>query len=262
MTKIVGILNITPDSFSDGGKFLDVKAALQQVEIMLAQGADVIDIGAQSTRPQAETISHEEEWFRLEPVLKEIRSSASKVEISIDSFYPQTIRKALDYNISIINDVTGFYSSEMKKLAAETGKKIIFMHSLTIPVDKNINLPEYTDVINFLKDWAEKKTRELEYNGIKKDKLIFDPGIGFGKTPKQSLQIALHAEKFNDLGVEVMIGHSEKSFMSLFTENQAGKRNVETHIFSYLLARKKVNYLRVHDVEGNKRAVNLAKYLL
>ncbi len=259
MTRIVGILNITPDSFSDGGRFTDIKRAIDHFEKMISDGADVIDIGAQSTRPGANIISSDEEWQRLEPLLNEIENNNYKVEISIDSFNHATISRALDYNISYINDVSGCSSDEMKDIAARSGKKIIFMHNLGIPADKAQILPDSTDIISFLSHWLEDKIMELENSGIKKEKMIFDPGIGFGKTHQQNLEIIMGAEKFKRYGVEVMVGHSEKSFLSLFTSEPAGKRGDETKRFSRMLAEKNIDYIRVHDVSGNKEIINSIK---
>ncbi len=255
MTKIVGILNITPDSFSDGGKFLDVKSAISHIEKMIGEGANIIDIGAQSTRPGAETLSSEQEWQKLEPILQEISKKKYRTKISIDSYHPQTIEKALDYGIDFINDVAGCKDAEMKKLAADSGKKIIFMHSLSVPADKNITIPENEDVINVIGNWLENKIAELSAAGIKKNNMIFDPGIGFGKTAKQSLEIIMNIEKFKIFGVEILVGHSEKSFLTLFTDKPAGQRGEQTKRFSKVLAAKEVDYIRVHDVAGNKSAV-------
>lgn len=255
MTKIVGILNITPDSFSDGGKFLDVKAAISHIEKMIGEGANVIDIGAQSTRPGAEILSSEQEWQKLEPILQELAKNKYRTKISIDSYHPQTIKKSLEYKVDFINDVTGCKDSEMKKLAADSGKKIIFMHSLSVPADKNITIPENEDVINVLGNWLENKIAELSAAGIKKNNMIFDPGIGFGKTAKQSLEIIMNIEKFKIFGIEILVGHSEKSFLTLFTDKPAGQRGEQTRRFSKVLAAKEVDYIRVHDVAGNKSAV-------
>ncbi len=256
MTKLVGILNLTPDSFSDGGRYIDVKAAVKRFAEMEEQGAYMIDIGAQSTRPGAAMITAEDEWRCIKPVLQEVKNLNAK--ISIDSFHPQTIAQALEYGIYAINDVTGFVSDDMVKLAATSGAKAIFMHSLSVPADKNIVLEEGVDVIEVLNNWLVEKRQKLATAGIQESNMIFDPGIGFGKTSQQSLDIVMNADSFSQHGVEVLLGHSEKSFLSLFTEKPAGQRGVETRIFSYMLAQKGVNYLRVHDVKGNKEAIDYA----
>lgn len=252
MTKIVGILNITPDSFSDKGQYFNAAAAITRFERMVSEGANVIDIGAQSTRPGATVLSAKDEWLRLEPVLSKVKGK-HEVEISIDSFYPEVIKKALDYDISIINDVSGFSSNKMKELGASSGKKIIFMHSLTVPADKNVIVSENENIIEYLSDWLEAKVEELQKAGIKKDKMIFDPGIGFGKSPQQCLDIIMNIEKFKKFSVEILVGHSEKSFLTLFTDKPSGERGEETKRFTKILAEKNVDYIRVHDVAGNKK---------
>lgn len=259
MTKIMGILNVTPDSFSDGGRYLDLKSAIKQLEIMIEQGADVIDIGGQSTRPNAKIIPEDEEWKRLEPILKHIKNNNYKIEISVDSFNTCIIKKSLDIGIDYINDVNGLQNSEMLKLTAESRKKVILMHSLTVPADKNIVIPSNINIIKFLQKWLKQKIKELQKAGIKKDKIIFDAGIGFGKTSEQSLEIIKNISAFKKFGVEILVGHSEKSFLNLFTDKPAGQRNVETEIISYLMAKEDVDYLRVHNVDANKRAVFMAK---
>jgi dihydropteroate synthase len=258
MTKIMGILNVTPDSFSDGGRYLDLKSAIKQLEIMIEQGADIIDIGGQSTRPNAKIISEDEEWNRLEPILKHLKNNKFNVEISIDSFHANIIKQSLDIGIDYINDVNGLKDSEMLKVAAQSGKKVILMHSLTVPADKNITLAPNINVIKFLQKWLKQRIKELQKAGIKKDKIIFDAGIGFGKTSEQSLEIIQNISAFKKFGVEILVGHSEKSFLSLFTNKPAGQRNVETEIISYLMAKQKIDYLRVHNVDANKRAVLMA----
>lgn len=260
MTKIMGILNVTPDSFSDGGRYLDLKSAIRQLEIMIEQGADIIDIGGQSTRPNAKIISEDEEWRRVEPILKHIKNNKYNVEISVDSFNANIIKQSLDLGIDYINDVNGLKDFEMLKIAAQSGKKVILMHSLTVPADKNITLAPNINVIKFLQKWLKQRVKELNKAGIKKDRIIFDAGIGFGKTSEQSLEIVKHIAEFKNFGIEILVGHSEKSFLSLFADKPAGQRNVETEIVSYLMAKEGVGYLRVHNVDANKRAVVVAKY--
>lgn len=256
MTKIFGILNITPDSFSDGGKYFNQENAVKYFEKMIAEGADVIDVGAQSTRPNADIIPQKEEWQRLENFFRIISKKKYDVEISLDSCNPETVEKALGFNIDYINDVSGFKDDRMKKLAANSGKKIIFMHSLTIPADKKIYISENEDVIDILSKWLEKKILELSQSSIKKENMIFDPGIGFGKTARQSLEIIMNIERFKKFGIKILVGHSEKSFLSLFTDKPAGQRGEETRRFTKILAEKSVDYIRVHNVLENKKVIN------
>lgn len=255
-TKIQGILNITPDSFSDGGKFYSVESAKKHLNKLIDDGADVIDIGAESTRPNAETITVEDEWKRLLPVM-EIIKDYPDIEFSLDSRNPENQLKALSYGVSIINDVCGFESQDMIDLASSSGKKIIFMHSLSIPADKNLIIPESEDPVLVVYEWAESKIKQLVDSGVNKSQIIFDPGIGFGKNSKQSWDIIQRVDKFKELGVEILIGHSEKSFLTLFTDKAAGERLNETLIISKILMDKDIDYLRVHNVKSHKELLNV-----
>lgn len=258
MTKIQAVLNLTPDSFSDGGKYPSIDQIKYHIEDLIEDGVDIIDIGAESTRPNARTLSLEEEWERLEPTLSLIKNYNNNTKFSLDSRNPETQQKALDYGIDIINDVTGFKSQEMIS-AGIRSEKIIFMHSLTVPADKNIVISENEDVIKLLKNWAHEKIYQLEKSGIDKSKMIFDPGIGFGKNSAQSWNIIKHIDEFKSLDIEILVGHSEKSFLSLFTDLEAGERNIETLAVSAMLTLKNIDYIRVHDVKSHRRLLNVLK---
>lgn len=255
-TKFFGILNITPDSFSDGGKFYDVKSALNHLEQLISEGADIIDIGAESTRPNAIAITAENEWSRLQEILpaiiKKIKNNYPQIEISLDSRHHQTISKALDLGIDIINDVTGFDDENMVKLAAKSGKKIVVMHNLGVPADKNKIIPEHLDVTEILTDFIKTKLEQLQNAGIKKENIIFDPGIGFGKNAKQSIYILNNIEKLQNLGIPLLIGHSKKSFLDEMDFGEVNSREEKTALVSAELIKKDVEFLRVHDVRKNK----------
>lgn len=260
--KIFGILNVTPDSFSDGGKFNSVESAYKKLESLASEGADIIDIGAESTRPDAKTLSPDEEWQRLKPVLEIIKKENVKTPISIDSRNHETLAKALDCGISYVNDVSGLQDEKIISLIKKYDVKAIFMHSLTIPADKNINIPENEDAVPLLKIWAKNKIENLIKSGVKGKALIFDPGIGFSKTAKQSFEIIKRISEFNDLNIPILVGHSEKSFLSLFTDKPAGERNIETNVITSYLASKNVDYIRVHNVSEAKRAIKISSELL
>lgn len=257
-TRIFGILNLTPDSFSDGGKY-DAYLRLKQ---FIIEGVDVIDVGAESTRPDAQIISPEEEWNRLKPIFEFIKKENIKTPISLDSRNSETIERALDYGVSYINDVSGLENEKIISLVKKYDLKAIFMHSLTIPADKNVNIPESEDIILFLKNWASVKIEALKKFGVKGEALVFDPGIGFGKTAKQSLEIIKRIDELKELGIPLLIGHSEKSFFSLFTDKKAGERNVETNVVTSYLASKNIDYIRVHNVAEAKRAINISSVLI
>jgi len=248
-TRLVAILNITPDSFSDGGVFFKPDDALAAIARLITEGADVIDIGAESTRPGATPLSAEEEWARLEPVLSQIpRFAADTIAFSLDTRHADNARKALGYGVHWINDVSGFADASMVDAVKSSRCKLVVMHSLTVPADKSVVLPESADVVEELLRFARVRLQKLEKSGISRDRMIFDPGIGFGKTAKQSLDILRRIEEFNVLGVPLLVGHSRKSFLSEYHAGVSMSRDEATLEVSQLLMKQGVAYLRVHDV--------------
>jgi len=254
-TQLVGIVNVTPDSFSDGGAHFDAPAAIQAIERLIADGADVIDIGAESTRPGATPISPEEEWQRLAPVLAALRQF-SDMRFSLDTRHADTARRALEAGVHWINDVTGFSHAVMVDAVRSSDCRLVIMHSLCIPADKAIVMPESADIVTELLAFAHKRIDTLYGYGIKKGRIVFDPGIGFGKTAAQSLDILRRIGEFSVLGVPLVIGHSRKSFLSSF-----GDRDAATLAVSQSLAQRGVDFLRVHDVARHRQMLNLVKAL-
>ena len=248
-TRLVGIVNITPDSFSDGGKALRPDDALAAIQQLIADGADIIDIGAESTRPGATPLTAEEEWQRLEPVLA-LLPRESSVEFSLDTRHPYTARKALAH-VDWINDVSGFADNAMIDAVKNSQCKLVVMHSLSVPADKNIVMPESADVIEELIAFAKQRISALEAAGIAHGRIVFDPGIGFGKTAKQSLDILHNIESFSVLGVPLYIGHSRKSFLG----GNPAERDAATLAISRDLAAHGIAYLRVHDVAAHARVL-------
>lgn len=274
MTNLVGILNITPDSFSDGGAYLDTHSAVIQAEKMLEQGAAIIDIGAESTRPGAMPLSPSEEWLRLEPVLRALPPSVLST-VSIDTRHPQTAANALVFGVAWINDVSGFPQA-MIDIVRNSSCKIVVMHSLSVPADKTIVLPENVDVAAVVRDWFVEKLQQLEQQGISADRIIFDPGIGFGKTAAQSLELIRRAKELRVDGTALMFGHSRKSFLlchpevtrdpswrqddKMDTPNLSiAERDEATCKVSAYLTTQGVDYLRVHNVAANAVALGLAQ---
>ena len=245
-TKLVGIVNITPDSFSDGGQNSSPEAALKTIEQMERDGADIIDIGAESTRPGATALTHEQEWERLSEVLPGL---VNIMQFSIDTRHPQTAAKAIKLGADWVNDVSGFSNPDMIEAVRGSDCRLVVMHSLTVPADKNVILPLDSDPVELLMNWADIRFAELENAGIERSRLIFDPGIGFGKNAQQSLAIINGAERLKELGVPLLFGHSRKSFMG------AAAGDEETLKLSQLLADKGVDYIRVHDIKRHRLAV-------
>jgi dihydropteroate synthase len=258
MTKFVAILNLTPDSFSDGGKFNQTKTALNHLEYLLNSGADMIDIGAESTRPGAKKITANKEWNRLKKILpflidkiKEFEDKTDKkIEISLDSYHPENISKALDLGIDIINDVSGFISDQMQQIAIKYQKKIILMHNLGLPSDPNIIMDINLDIIDQLIKWAKNKITKLVAIGIKKENIIFDPGIGFGKNHQQNIDIINRVDELKILNLPLYIGHSRKRFLNFLENDEFIGKDLQqrTDIISNYLIAKKINYIRIHKL--------------
>jgi len=261
-TKIVGILNLTPDSFSDGGKFDSLEQAMIHLKKMILNGADVIDIGAQSTRPNAIKISNEQEWIRLENILpaiiKEIqkfnRDNNKKIQISIDSYHFETIKKSYELGIDIINDVSGLKDEKIIEFIATKNITTILMHSLSVPVNPQLVINENINVNKEILNWACEKISLLQKMGVKKSQLIFDVGIGFGKSAKQSICILKDINSYRILGLPLYVGHSKKSFLDEvkideeFKLKNLDERAQKTLTVSKFLINQKIDYLRIHDV--------------
>lgn len=245
----MGILNLSPDSFSgDGG----VGDALARAEALVNAGADVIDIGAESTRPGATPLTHDQEWARLAPVFAALAAAPWRqhVRLSLDSYRPETVRAALDHGIDIINDVSGLQSPDMLAILRESACDIVTMHALTIPADKAVVWPDSVDPVAEILAWKTHVTARALAAGIAPERLWFDPGIGFGKTPHQSLALVLRARELVESGGRWLYGHSRKSFLTLFDDAPAANRDPLTRAFSAVLAQAGVGMLRVHEVGG------------
>lgn len=251
--RLVGIVNITPDSFSDGGKFLHPEKALEHITYLVNSGAEIIDIGAESTAPHASVMTPEQEWSRLQPVLALIKAAQNdftiRPKISVDTRHPETAQKALLMGIDWINDVTGLTHPAMRELAIHSQVDCVIMHHMSIPASREHILPRDKNPVTAVYEWAAKQLDALQKAGIARERLIFDPGIGFGKTAEQSLVLLQHIETFKQLDARLLVGHSRKSFFSLFTQHPSSERDTETLAASIYLANSSVAYLRLHNVE-------------
>lgn len=252
-TQLVGILNLTPDSFSDGGRYASAEVALEAALCMAKDGAAVIDVGAESTRPDATPLTHEQEWARLESVLPALCNAlAGKAQVSLDTRHAATARKALAVGVDWINDVSGLTSDEMLEVLASSPCRIVAMHSLTIPADLACTLPHECDAVDAMADFAKAILAKTAVHGIARGRLILDPGVGFGKTAEQSLALLKRVQELEVLGLPLMIGHSRKSFLKPFTQDYLRERDDATLILSGILAHSGVAYLRVHDVARHR----------
>ncbi|MHC4060374.1 MAG: dihydropteroate synthase [Planctomycetota bacterium] len=244
---IMGILNVTPDSFSDGGQFFDTDEAIEHGLKMAADGAAIIDIGAESTRPGAESVSKEEQIRRAVPVIEEL-ARVVKVPISIDTYNYEVAQAALAVGAAMINDITALSDERMAKLAAERQVPVVLMHMQGTPATMQIE-PKYDDVVGEVLEFLLERAKRAENFGIPKDRIFIDPGIGFGKTLEHNLELLRNIDKLVLSGYRVLVGTSRKSFIGKIT----GKENPADRIFGTaatvaLCVAAGVSIVRVHDV--------------
>jgi len=257
---IMGILNITPDSFSDGGKYTQVNAAVAQAGVMVEEGVDIIDIGGESTRPGSESVSAEQQVLRVVPVIKAIRKAFSKnLLISIDTTLAAVAEAALQAGANIINDVSaGQNDSNILKVAREYDVPIILMHMQGTPQNMQDN-PSYINVISEVKEALENRIEEALSAGIKKQNIILDPGIGFGKRREDNLNLLAHLDQIVAIGYPVLLGTSRKRFMgSLCDVSSPAELVTATAVTTALGVMSGVPMFRVHDVKQNRQAADVA----
>lgn len=253
--KIMGILNVTPDSFSDGGKFNNENDALRQVEKMISEGAAMIDIGAQSTRPQAQLLSAEEEISRLGSLISKIKKEFPQILISLDSFYSETVQFGFDEGIDLINDISGgMFDSEMFKTVAKMQLPYILMHinpTYDSMHDKLID----EDIILKINYYFSEKIQELRSLGIKD--LILDPGFGFGKTVEQNHQVIEELDMISFGEYPLLVGISRKSFIYKPLGKSPLDIETETQKLHLKVLEKGAKILRVHDVLAARQTIDL-----
>jgi len=268
--KIVGILNLTPDSFSDGGKYFDEEKALSHLTEMMLSGVDIIDIGAESTRPNAQILQAQEEISRLENILPKLISAVKNfnkihhknIQTSIDSYHLETIIFAHKIGVKIINDVSGLIDEKIIDYIAQNNLTAILMHNLAIHSNPDLIVNRDLNVVDEIINWAQQKIAYLTSKKIQKSQLIFDPGIGFAKNSTQSIRILKNINAFRILALPIYVGHSKKSFLDAinFPSQPNLDRTAKTLILSQYLAQKNVDYLRVHDVKENIEAIDCKKF--
>lgn len=245
-TEVMGILNVTPDSFHDGGIFDAKDKAVERAIAMVDEGADIIDIGGESTRPGSERISLKEEKERILPVIREI-SDITDVPISVDTYKPEIADKAVDAGADIVNDVFGLRTDGMPEKIAELDVPVIIMHMQGKPRTMQKN-PSYEDVITDISTFFLERVKVAEKAGIDPSKIILDPGIGFGKKLHHNLEILNRLEEFNSLGFPILLGASRKSFLGDILNKPSEERLFGSLAVASLAVEKKVRIIRVHDV--------------
>ncbi len=259
-TLVAGVLNVTPDSFSDGGRFINNQRAVKRALDMEREGADIIDIGGQSTRPGSKAVGAKAELERIMPVLKTLADQLT-VPISIDTTEAEVARRAVEAGADIINDVSALrFDDRMAKVAAECDVPVILMHMQGTPEDMQQG-PHYDDVIGEIKAFLRDRIKYAVDQGIDRQKIIIDPGIGFGKRLEHNLTLLANIEEFYELGRPVMVGHSRKSFMKTLLNLQVDQRDMTTVALSGYLANKGVHIVRVHEVGDTRNSLELIRRL-
>jgi len=253
---IMGILNITPDSFYDGGRYISKESALTQFTKLVNEGADIIDVGGESTRPGAKKISIREEIKRVIPVIKSI--TKKKVPISLDSRKPEVISQALKVGIKFINDVSGLrYSKKTFNILKRSNLPFIIMHSISDPKNMQKDI-KYDDVLLDVYDFFETQIEKCKKNSINLNNVIIDPGIGFGKTVKQNLKLISNISLFHSLGFPILLGASRKTFIGKLSKNTLNSDRLGGSIASVLYSLTQgVQIFRVHDVHETKQAIKI-----
>lgn len=257
---IMGILNVTPDSFSDGGKYNRVDSAVERVELMLEEGADMIDIGGESTRPGSDPVSSEEQIQRVIPVIQAIRKQLDDdILISIDTTLSTVAKAALNAGADLINDVSaGQNNPAILALAAEKVIPIILMHKLGTPLTMQDN-PYYEDVVTEVISFLQARIAEALAAGINRNHIIIDPGIGFGKRKQDNLDLLANLDKFVALGFPVLLGTSRKRFMgSICAVTEPSELVTATAVTTALGVMAGVQLFRAHDVKANRQAADVA----
>jgi dihydropteroate synthase len=255
-THVMGILNVTPDSFSDGGRFHRFEDAVAQGMRMVQEGADIIDVGGESTRPGSDPVTLEEELFRVIPVITAL-AQKTEVPVSIDTYKSEVARRALDAGAQMINDISALrFDPEMKKIAGQYQVPVALMHIKGTPKDMQKD-PHYDDVIAEVGDYLQESMRIAEQAGIDRERIIIDPGIGFGKRLQDNLNILKNLSEFSILGCPILIGCSRKSFIGKILNLPVGERLEGSLAALAVAVMNGANIVRVHDVKESKRVAAL-----
>jgi dihydropteroate synthase len=255
--QVMGILNVTPDSFSDGGKYTQFDYALEQAEQMIADGATIIDIGGESTRPGAEAVSENDELARVIPVLKAIKQRFNIV-VSIDTSKASVMSAAIDAGADMINDVRALQNDGCLAAIANSNVPVCLMHMQGIP--KNMqNSPSYDHVINDIRVFFQQRIDTCISAGIARERLILDPGFGFGKTLEQNFYLLANLSKFNQLGLPLLVGLSRKSMIGNLLNREVERRLAGSLATAIIAAQQGAHIIRVHDVQETVDALKVLK---
>ncbi len=255
--QIMGVLNVTPDSFYDGGDFDSLDRAVERAVKMEEEGASVIDIGGESTRPGSKKISIQEELDRVIPVIEAVKDRVG-VPISIDTYKPEIAEAAVESGAEIVNDIYALRKKGMLQTAADLDVPVIIMHMQGTPENMQDN-PHYDDVITEIYDFLQYRAKEAEEAGIDPEKIVIDPGIGFGKKTEHNLEIINRLDEFTCMGYPVLLGASRKRYLAEILDKDVDERLFGTVAVTTLALSRYVSVLRVHDVEENLDALKTVK---
>jgi dihydropteroate synthase len=251
---IMGVVNITPDSFSDGGRLATPDAAVAHALNLFQQGADIVDIGGESTRPGAALVDQQEEWHRISPVLSAL--VAADVPVSVDTRKPAVMRLAIEAGAAMINDVGGLRAPGAVETVARGDVGVCLMHMQGEPRTMQ-EQPVYGDVVAEVRSFLAGRVEACEKGGIKRDRIVVDPGFGFGKTLDHNLQLLRHLDSFAELGVPVLVGISRKSMLGALTGRSVDQREYAGVAANLLAIAKGASIVRVHDVAAMRDALSI-----
>ena len=258
---VMGVLNLTPDSFYNGGKYTTQARALRKVEEMVKEGADLIDVGGESTRPGAKEVGIEEEIRRVIPVISKIRE-LFEIPVSIDTYRAKVAKEALEAGVDMVNDISGLrFDPGLKEVVARFGAAVVLMHIKGTPRDMQSN-PRYESLMGEIISYLSDSIRLAQKAGIDLEKIIVDPGIGFGKTPEHNLQILNHLGELRSLGRPILIGVSRKSFIGAILKLPLEERLEGSLAAASLALMQGARIIRTHDVKATRRAVDLTQAII
>lgn len=256
---VMGILNVTPDSFSDGGRFVSTEAALGQVRQMIADGAAIIDIGGESTRPGAESVSEAEELERVIPVIEAIRQE-SDIPISVDTSKAQLMHSAIQAGANMINDVYALRAEGALAAAAQLDVPVCLMHMQGEPRTMQQS-PSYSDLIGDIKGFFEERVKACLQAGVKREHIVLDPGFGFGKTPEHNLSLIKHVKEFTSMGLPILLGISRKSTIGYILNKDVDDRLYGSIALATVAVCNGASIIRAHDVAATVDAITICQAL-
>lgn len=252
---VMGIVNVTPDSFSDGGKFAQTDLAIEHALSLVEQGADILDIGGESTRPNATPVSLQQELERVIPVIEGLVKQI-KIPISIDTYKPQVMQAAIKAGASVVNDVRALQENGAIDIVAASDAGVCLMHMQGMPQTMQIN-PQYNDVVAEVKTFLQQRLTLCETAGINKSRILLDPGFGFGKTREHNITLIQHLASFSTMGQPLLVGLSRKSVLGQVTGNDVDARIYSSVAASVISAMVGAKILRVHDVKATVEALKI-----